>query len=104
GIGAILSPPTLGAAAFIIAEYLRVGYLTVMLYAVVPTLLYYLRILLAIQIAARRLGAQPVDVAPPPLWRLLTRFGYHFASLVAVVVLLPGAGSGFPAGGYAPLS
>ena len=33
GIGAILSPPTLGAAAFIIAEFLKVSYLTVLLYA-----------------------------------------------------------------------
>src|SRR4029453_2936691 len=103
GIGAILSPPTLGAAAFIIAEYLRVGYLTVMLYAVVPTLLYYLGILLAIEIDARRLGAQPVDVATPPLWRLLTRFGYHFASLVAIVVLLAVGVSVFRAVVYATL-
>src|SRR3954466_12698306 len=35
GIGAILSPPTLGAAAFIIAEYLQVGYLQVLLYATI---------------------------------------------------------------------
>jgi TRAP-type uncharacterized transport system fused permease subunit len=38
GIGAILSPPTLGAAAFIIAEYLRVSYLEVLVWATVPTL------------------------------------------------------------------
>lgn len=88
GIGAILSPPTLGAAAFIIAEYLRVGYLTVMLYAIVPTFLYYLGILLAIEIDARRFGAQPVAVQTAGFWRLLGRFGYHFSSLVAIVVLL----------------
>ncbi|MGH3998889.1 MAG: TRAP transporter large permease subunit, partial [Pseudonocardiaceae bacterium] len=39
GIGAILSPPTLGAAAFIIAEYLQVSYLQVLLWAIIPTLL-----------------------------------------------------------------
>src|SRR5690606_31371549 len=44
GIGAILSPPTMGAAAFIIAEYLGVSYLSVLGWAVVPTLLYYLGI------------------------------------------------------------
>ena len=42
GIGAILSPPTLGAAAFIIAEFLEECYFKVLLYALVPTLLYYL--------------------------------------------------------------
>ncbi|WP_205830805.1 MULTISPECIES: TRAP transporter large permease subunit [Microbispora] len=53
GIGAILSPPTLGAAAFIIAEYLRVSYLTVLVYATIPTVLYYLGVFLAIEMDAR---------------------------------------------------
>ncbi|MEW2142737.1 TRAP transporter fused permease subunit [Micromonospora vinacea] len=88
GVGAILSPPTLGAAAFIIAEYLGVSYLQVLGWATVPTVLYYLGILLAVEIDARRSGVRPVviDVSSP--WRLLARFGYHFASLIAIIVLL----------------
>jgi TRAP transporter 4TM/12TM fusion protein len=88
GIGAILSPPTLGAAAFIIAEYLRVSYLTVMLYALVPTLLYYLGILLAIEIDARRFGARPVEFGGVGFGRLLLRSGYHFSSLFLIIGLL----------------
>ena len=49
GIGALLSPPTLGAAAFLIAEYLRISYLQVLVMATIPTLLYYLSILLMIE-------------------------------------------------------
>ncbi len=49
GIGALLSPPTLGAAAFLIAEYLRISYLQVLVMATVPTILYYLSILLMIE-------------------------------------------------------
>ncbi len=49
GIGALLSPPTLGAAAFLIAEYLQISYLQVLVMATIPTLLYYLSILLMIQ-------------------------------------------------------
>ena len=66
GIGAILSPPTLGAAAFIIAEYVGVPYLQVLLWATIPTLLYYVGILLAVEIDARRFGARAVDRADPP--------------------------------------
>ncbi|HVE96890.1 MAG TPA: TRAP transporter fused permease subunit [Pseudonocardiaceae bacterium] len=88
GIGAILSPPTLGAAAFIIAEYLQVSYLQVLLWAIIPTLLYYLGILLAVEIDARRLGATAVDVATGSPWRLLGRFGYHFISLGVIVLFL----------------
>jgi TRAP transporter 4TM/12TM fusion protein len=49
GIGALLSPPTLGAAAFLIAEYLQISYLQVLVMATVPTVLYYLSILLMIE-------------------------------------------------------
>ncbi|MCG5470681.1 TRAP transporter fused permease subunit [Micromonospora sp. LAH09] len=88
GVGAILSPPTLGAAAFIIAEYLGVSYLQVLGWATVPTVLYYLGILLSVEIDARRSGVRPVviDVGSP--WRLLARLGYHFASLIAIIVFL----------------
>ncbi|GAA3699513.1 TRAP transporter fused permease subunit [Nonomuraea antimicrobica] len=88
GIGAILSPPTLGAAAFIIAEYLGVSYLQVLLYATIPTLLYYLGVFLAIEIDSRRFGTQPVRVDAPGAGRLLLRFGYHFSSLILIVVLM----------------
>ena len=92
GIGAILSPPTLGAAAFIIAEYLQVSYLQVLLWASIPTLLYYLGILLAVEADARRLGTPVVglgvDVAATSPWRLLGRFGYHLVSLAVIVLFL----------------
>ncbi len=88
GIGALLSPPTLGAAAFLIAELLGVSYLEVLVWATVPTLLYYLGIILAIEMDARRYRTQMVSVDLPPARRLLLRYGYHFASLFAIVVFL----------------
>ncbi|MEU8813748.1 TRAP transporter fused permease subunit [Actinoplanes sp. NPDC048796] len=88
GVGAILSPPTLGAAAFIVAEYLDVSYLTVLGWATIPTILYYLGILLAVEIDVRRFRVRSLDTPPVSTLRLLARFGYHFSSLVLIVVLL----------------
>jgi TRAP-type uncharacterized transport system fused permease subunit len=88
GIGAMLSPPTLGAAAFIIAGYLSVSYFEVLMWAVVPTLLYYLGIMLAVGADARKFGAVPVDRAAESPWRLLLRGGHHFVSLAIIVVFL----------------
>ena len=88
GIGAILSPPTLGAAAFIIAEFLEISYLQVLVYALVPTFLYYLGILLAIEADTRRFSVSGLEIDTPGFWRLLGRWGYHFSSLIAIVVLL----------------
>ncbi len=64
GIGALISPPTLGAAAFLIAEFLKISYLQVLVMATIPTLLYYFSILLMIEADSRRLGtrAQMPDV------------------------------------------
>lgn len=88
GIGAILSPPTMGAAAFIIAEYLRTSYFTVVVYALIPTLLYYLGIILAIEIDARRHGTRSVQPSNASALRLLLRFGYHFLSLFVIIGFL----------------
>ncbi|SNS89171.1 TRAP transporter, 4TM/12TM fusion protein [Geodermatophilus pulveris] len=88
GIGAIMSPPTLGAAAFIIAELLQVSYLEVLVWATIPTILYYLGIVLAIEMDARRHGTHTVEMQTQSAGKLLLRFGYHFSSLAAIVVFL----------------
>ena len=88
GIGALLSPPTLGAAAFLIAELIEVPYLDVLIWATIPTGLYYLGIVLAIEMDARRYRTHAVDIDAPPARHLLLRYGYHFSSLVAIVVFM----------------
>jgi TRAP transporter 4TM/12TM fusion protein len=59
GIGALLSPPTLGAAAFLIAEFLQISYLQVLVMATIPTVLYYLSIVLMIEADTRRSALSP---------------------------------------------
>ncbi len=97
GIGALLSPPTLGAAAFIIAEYLQVSYLDVLVMAAIPTLLYYLSCWLMVEADARRLGVTPVKTSDASVWALTKAQGYHFISLGAIAVLLATGMSAFMA-------
>jgi TRAP transporter 4TM/12TM fusion protein len=91
GIGALLSPPTLGAAAFLIAEYLQISYLQVLFMATIPTLLYYLSILLMIQgekTSGVGRGLSPDD-APALRGRPAPALAYlHFSSLAIVAVLM----------------
>ena len=88
GIGAIISPPTLGAAAFIIAEFLHISYLKVLVMSSIPCLLYFISIFVMIEADARRSGTRSVPVTLPPLWHLTKRYGYHFLTLLAIPVLL----------------
>src|SRR5207237_6922788 len=64
GLGAILSPPVLGAAAFLIAEFLKISYLDVIWMATIPTCLYYLSLLFMVELDAKRFGAHAVLYEP----------------------------------------
>jgi TRAP transporter 4TM/12TM fusion protein len=89
GLGAILSPPVLGAAAFLIAEFLKISYLDVIWMAVIPTCLYYLSLLLMVELDARKFGARNVDFPPEQSLREMTlRYGFHFVSLASVVIFM----------------
>jgi TRAP transporter 4TM/12TM fusion protein len=89
GLGAIISPPVLGAAAFLIAEYLKISYMDVIWMATIPTLLYYLGLFLMVELDSRRLGTREVEVRPRQnVWRMVKERGFHFTSLIAVVVFM----------------
>lgn len=90
GLGAIISPPVLGAAAFLIAEYLKIGYLDVLRMAAVPTVLYYASLLFMVELDQRRLRPpEGLDaMAVTPARELVRRYGFHFSSLIAIVVFM----------------
>jgi TRAP transporter 4TM/12TM fusion protein len=88
GIGAIISPPVLGAAAFLIAEFLRISYLEVIALAAIPTLLFYWSIFAMVELDAQKFGARPVTVQAESVWSLTRKYGYHFISLIAIVIFM----------------
>src|SRR6478735_3485790 len=89
GLGAIISPPVLGAAAFLIAEFLKISYLDVIWMATIPTCLYYLSLLFMVELDSLRFGAHEVLFKPEmTVWEMTKRYGFHFVSLVAVVIFM----------------
>ncbi len=89
GLGAIISPPVLGAAAFLIAEFLKISYLDVLLMAVIPTIMFYLALFLMVEIDARKYGMgdtafDQVDT----VWNLTRKYWFHFLSLVSIVAFM----------------
>jgi len=89
GLGAIISPPVLGAAAFLIAEFLKISYLDVILMATIPTLLYYLALFLMVEIDARKYGMhEAVFAKVDSVWHLTKNYWFHFLSLVSIIVFM----------------
>src|SRR4051812_5396988 len=89
GLGAIISPPVLGAAAFLIAEFLKISYLDVLLMACIPTILFYLALFIMVEIDARRYGMhEAVFDKVDSLWHLTRRYWFHFLSLISIVIFM----------------
>ncbi len=89
GLGAIISPPVLGAAAFLIAEFLRISYLDVILMATIPTLLFYLGIFVMVEIDARKFGMHAIGrMKTDRAVDIARRYWFHFVSLVSIVIFM----------------
>jgi TRAP transporter 4TM/12TM fusion protein len=89
GLGAIISPPVLGAAAFLIAEFLKISYLDVLLMAVIPTCLYYLTLFLMVEIDVRKFGMKDaVFETVESAWSLSKKYWFHFLSLVSIIAFM----------------
>ena len=89
GLGAIISPPVLGAAAFLIAEFLKISYLDVIWMATIPTCLYYLALLFMVELDAMRFGANEVVFKQEmTIGEMCRRYGFHFVSLVGVIIFM----------------
>ena len=89
GLGAIISPPVLGAAAFLIAEFLKISYLDVILMAVIPTCLYYMALFIMVEIDVRKFGMKDVVFEQvESAWSLAKKYWFHFLSLVSIVAFM----------------
>jgi len=89
GLGAIISPPVLGAAAFLIAEFLKISYLDVLLMATVPTFLFYLGLFVMVTIDARKYNMSEQRIESiESAWVLTKRYWFHFFSLISIVVFM----------------
>jgi TRAP transporter 4TM/12TM fusion protein len=89
GLGAIISPPVLGAAAFLIAEFLKISYLEVIVMASIPTILYYFSILVMVELdAAKYGGGGELLVEKGTLWKITKGYWFHFGSLISIIVLM----------------
>ncbi len=90
GLGAIISPPVLGAAAFLIAEFLKISYLQVIEMAVIPTVLYYASLLFMVELDQRAIGVTETareDFAESA-GVLSRKYWFHLTSLVSIVAFL----------------
>jgi TRAP transporter 4TM/12TM fusion protein len=87
--GGQIMPPIMGAAAFVMAEYLAVSYLTVAAYAIIPAFLYYLAVYAAVHFEARRTGMKGLPKPDlPQMGVVLRERGHQFIPLFVITGVL----------------
>lgn len=86
--GGQLLPPVMGAAAFVMADYLQVPYVQVAIAAFLPALLYFGAIFIQIDRLAARSGIRPLDENERPTAKGAFREGGHFLIPFAVLFFI----------------
>jgi TRAP transporter 4TM/12TM fusion protein len=83
--GGQLMPPVMGAAAFLMAEFLQISYAQVALAALIPALIYYAALFIQADLEAARLGISSVPKSAMPDRRAVAT-GLHFLLAFAVLI------------------
>ena len=87
--GGQFAPPIMGAAGFVMAEYLGVPYTTVMLAAIIPALLYYVTLILIVHFEAKKLGLKGISKENlPNVKNVLKQQGHLLIPLIVLMALL----------------
>lgn len=94
--GGQIMPPVMGAAAFVMAEFLGIPYITICLYAMIPALLYYFALFMSIHFQAGRMGLKGIPKEElPSLKKVMITRGHMFIPLVIIVYTM--------SAGYTPM-
>lgn len=94
--GGLIAPPVMGAAAFIMAEYLGVSYSVVLLAAIIPATLYYLTLFMIVHFEAKKMGLSGIAKENIPEAKKVLKEGGHL--FIPLVILL-----GMLFAGFSPL-
>ena len=87
--GGQITPPIMGAAAFIMAEFLEVPYTTIVIAAIFPALLHYVGVFAVVHLMARKLNLQGLSKEMLPKFKQVWRDGWaNIIPLAGLLVVL----------------
>lgn len=87
--GGQITPPIMGAASFLMAEYLEVPYTTIVIAAIVPALMHYIGVMSIVHFTAKRLGLKTYAKEDIPQFFKVWRDGWFtIIPLIALLIIL----------------
>ncbi len=88
--GGQIMPPIMGAAAFLMADFVGVPYSNIIVRAILPAVLYFTGIFISVHLEAKKLGLSGIPKEQLPIFRKLVRKTYLLLPLVMLVVWVSG--------------
>jgi TRAP transporter 4TM/12TM fusion protein len=85
--GGQLMPPVMGAAAFIMAEFLQVSYGAVCIAAAIPSILYYAALFMHVDLEAAKHKIGAAQVENVPTFLTVIKSGWHFPIPIAFLII-----------------
>ncbi|MBQ3574237.1 MAG: TRAP transporter permease [Clostridia bacterium] len=86
--GGQIMPPIMGAAAFLMAEYVGVPYSNIIVRAILPAVLYFLGIFIAVHLEAKKLGLKGISKEMLPRFFKLIKDSYLLLPLIILIYLV----------------
>ncbi len=90
--GGQITPPIMGAAAFLMVEFLEIPYTTIIIAAATPALMHYIAVLAMVHFEAKRLGLKGLEPHEVPKARTVLKNGWHTAAPLVILVYVLFAG------------
>ncbi|MHB2267424.1 TRAP transporter permease [Aliihoeflea sp. PC F10.4] len=90
--GGQITPPLMGAGAFLIAEYTQIPYAQIVLVSIYPAFLYFLTVYMFVHLIAIKQGLKGLPASELPSVRQVMREGWHFLAPLALLIWLLVAG------------
>ena len=88
--GGQIMPPIMGAAAFLMADFIGVPYSQIIVRAILPALLYFTGIFIAVHLEAKKLGLSGIPKEELPVFKILIRKIYLLLPLIMLVIWVSG--------------
>ncbi|MDR3258441.1 MAG: TRAP transporter fused permease subunit [Fusobacteriaceae bacterium] len=88
GAGGQIIPPVMGAAAFLMADYVGISYFTIVLYAIIPAFLYILSLVFIVHYQAKKFDIKSKPVDTTKLKEMIIKYFYLLIPLVLLVYLI----------------
>ena len=88
--GGQIMPPIMGAAAFLMADFVGVPYSNIIVRAILPAVLYFTGIFISVHLEAKRLGLKGIPKEKLPKFGILIRKIYLLLPLVMLVIWVSG--------------